>query len=347
MNPLRRGLLQAEAAWWMTRIYLSNINIWPVFMGWAAAEAFNHHRDRTNLVLLCLFVALAGGALFIVNDILDADGDATTAPYLPLPARLLTVRQSWGWAAAYLVGGVAALYAASRTPGRFALSAVITLAGVAASMAYSKVKEDGLIASVMVTIPQTLPAVIAWILAGGGPVWALTAVVVYCVLACISNNILAALRDVDLDGEVGNLTLPVRIGGAPAFRLAARIAFAALIPVALLCAFAPHGRWAVPVALVAAGMLLRFYPRTLATFEEPGRGRVQRMRDMKPFKFGEYLRHAAVVAALNPWMALVAGVFMYAALHYGHKVYSRRLIQGGIGRSLGVAPRRPTPVGAR
>jgi 4-hydroxybenzoate polyprenyltransferase len=345
MSAVRRLLLQAEAAWWMTRIYLSNINIWPVFMGWAAAQAYGHRTGAGPLVLLALYVAFAGGALFIVNDILDADGDQVTAPYLPLPSGLLTMRQSWAWAGAYLAAGIAALYLAAGAPGRFALSLGITVAGVLAAMAYSKVKEDGFIASIIVTIPQTLPAVIAWLLAGSGPLWALGVVVAYCVLACISNNILAALRDVDLDGEVDNRTLPVRIGGAPAFRLAARIAFTALGPIAVLCVAAPHGWWAAPVGLVAAAILGGACRRTLTTFEETGRGRVQRMKDLKTFKLGEYVRHAAVVAAFDPTLALVAGVLMYASLYFGHRVYTRRLINGDIRRALAATRYAPADAG--
>ena len=344
-TAVRGALLRAETAWWMTRIYLSNINIWPVLMGWAAARSSGGGGGLVPLVLLCLFVALAGGALFIVNDILDADGDRTTAPYLPLPAGLLTVRQSWAWAGAYLMGALVALYLAAGTAGRFAVALGVTVAGVLAAMVYSKVKDDGLIASVMVTVPQTLPAVIAWWLAGATAGWALAVVLAYCVLACISNNIMAALRDVDLDGEVDNRTLPVRVGGAAAFRLAARIALLALVPVAVAGVAAPQGWAAVPFGLAAAGVLAGTYRRTLATFEEPGRGRVRRMKDLRGFKFGEYLRHAALVAAFDPVLALVAGVLMYASLFFGHKVYTRRLIDGGIRRSLGPA-RQSTMTGA-
>ncbi|MGW2279225.1 UbiA family prenyltransferase [Streptomyces sp. NPDC001770] len=317
----------------MTRIYLSNINVWPVVMGWYAADP-SGRPALWHLIALCGYVAFAGGALFIVNDILDADGDATTAPYLPLPAKLLTTRQSWSWAGVYLVAGLLCLALASGSALRLATGLGITVAGVVASMAYSKVKEDGIIASLMMTVPQTLPGVIAWLLAGRGPVWQLLLVIAYCMCACVSNNILAALRDVDLDGEVGNLTLAVRMGGPAAFRLASGIAFAGLVPVVALAVLVEDGWWALPFAAVAAALMASCRRRTLRHFETPGRGRVQRMKDMKQFKFGEYVRHAAVAAAFAPVAATVAGVVMYASLYFGHRLYTRRLIQGGIRSAL-------------
>jgi 4-hydroxybenzoate polyprenyltransferase len=334
MRSLRLFFLQIETAWWMTRIHLSNINIWPVLVGWYAATPDVGHPAVWHLVALCCYVALAGGGLFIVNDILDADGDATTAPYLPLPAGLLTVRQAWVWAGIYLAAGLACLVAACGSLERLAYGLGITVIGVGASIAYSKVKEDGIVASFMMTVPQTLPGLIAWLLAGRGPIWSLLLVIAYCVCACVSNNILAALRDVDLDGEVGNLTLPVRIGGPAAFRIAVRIAFGALLPVAVLAIAVPGGWAALPVGLAAAVVMGSCARRTLRQFEMPGRGRLQRMKDLRQFKFGEYVRHAAVVAAFSPGAAFVGGVLMYAALYFGGLVYGRRLINGGIRRSL-------------
>ncbi|MQY03731.1 UbiA family prenyltransferase [Actinomadura macrotermitis] len=334
MSGLRRAALTFEALWWMTRIHLSNINMWPAVMGGVAAA---HPLGVWRIVGLVVFTAAAGGALFIVNDILDADGDRVTAPYLPLPSGLVTVGQAWAATGAYFAAGIAALYLACGTPGRFGVAAGLTAATVVLSMAYSKVKDGGVVASVVISIPQTIPAVIAWYLAGGGRPWALALVVVYHLTACVSNNILAALRDVDLDPQVGNRTLPVRLGAARAFRLAAVVAYLALVPVAALSALLPS--WTgLPVAAVALVLMAGSHRRTLATFGEPGRGRIQRMADMKVFKSGEFVRHMAVVACFSVPAAAVTGAALYLMLWGGGRVYRARMINGGIRRSLGIVP---------
>ncbi len=329
---IRRPLLKVEAAWWMTRIYLSNINVWPGIMGWLAAD---RHPPVAGPVELCLFALLAGGALFIVNDIFDAEGDKVTAPYLPLPSGLLNPSQSWVAAGIYLGAGIVALGLSSRTVVHFALAVGITVVASVGSGLYSKVKNDGLFASIVISIPQSLTAVIAWVLAGGGRVWWLLAIVAYCLCACVSNNILAALRDVDLDPVVGNKTFPVRVGGPKAFKVAAGIAMLAVVPVVVL-GIAVGGGWpALIIGAAAVTVMGTCYRRTLASFEKPNRGRTGRMKDMKRFKQGEYVRHVAVAAAFSlPW-ALAAGAVLQASLLIGHRIYTHRLIKGGIARSLG------------
>ena len=332
---MKSVLLKFEALWWMTRIHLSNINMWPAIFGGIAAQ---HALSPVKLIELVVYTAGAGGALFIVNDILDAKGDEVTAPYLPLPSKLVTKTQAWIGAAGYFVVGVIALALACGTVAKLAMAAGITIGTVALSMAYSKVKDEGLVASIAISLPQTAPAVVAWILAGGGRPWVLVLVCAYQLTACVSNNILAALRDVDLDPEVGNLTLPVRLGAARAFRLAAIAAYLAFLPILILAVIVPHGWEGLPVAAVALGIMLSCQRRTQQTFREEGRGRVQRMSDMKTFKTGEYVRHMAVAACLSLPVALVAGLALYLMLRLGARIYAARLIRGGIARGLKIAP---------
>jgi 4-hydroxybenzoate polyprenyltransferase len=334
-SRLRRAALRFEALWWMTRIHLSNINMWPAVFGGVVAA---HPLGVVAMIELVVYTASAGGALFIVNDILDAEGDRVTAPYLPLPSGLVGKRQAWAGAVGYFLVGVVALALACHTMAAFGEAAGLTLATVALSMVYSKVKDEGVVASLVISIPQTVPVVVGWRLAGGGRPWALVLVVVCHLVACVSNNILAALRDVDLDPVVGNRTLPVRIGAASAFRLAARTAYAAVAPILVLAVVVPGGWRGLPVAAAAVVALATSYRGTRATFTEPGRGRVQRMADMRSFKLGVYLLHVAVAACFSPLTALVAGALLYLMLRYGGRIYHRRVICGGLRRSLGLVP---------
>ena len=93
LTGVRHGLLRVEAGWWMSRTFLSNLATWAAVIGWVVADPDLGSWGRM-LALVVAIIAL-NGAMFIVNDILDADGDKVTAPYLPLPSGLLSLRQAW------------------------------------------------------------------------------------------------------------------------------------------------------------------------------------------------------------------------------------------------------------
>ncbi len=331
MSALRRRLLQAEATWWMSRILLSNLSIWTMLMGWVAAGPRLDSAHVARLLALYAAFALAGGALFVVNDLMDVEGDKVTAPYLPLPSGLLSRNEARASVAVYFASALIFLYLACARFGLFVTCLAIIVVAAMGSMGYSRYKKEGIVASVLVAVPQTIiPAVIGWLVAGGGSAWRLVAVLSYAVFAGVSNNVLAALRDVDLDASVGNRTLPVRIGAPAAFRLIANLAFAALAVVVVLAATINSGAWAWPFAVIAGVVLWQGYRLAAARFAQPHRGRRQRMDDLRLFKTGEYVRHAAMVAVFNPVVAIVAFAYLLGGFMIGYRVYHRRLTSGAI-----------------
>ena len=328
---VRDGLLRAEAAWWMSRTFLSNLATWAAVIGWVAADPHLHALGR--MAGLVVGIMALNGALFIVNDIIDADGDAVTAPYLPLPSGLLGAGQAWCAAGVGFLAAGLGIYLAAPTGGRLAAAAALLLLAVVLSAAYSKVKAFGVWGSLTVAVPQSMPAVVGWLLAGGGAGGEAALILTYLFLAGLSNNILAALRDVEKDPEAGNRTLAVRIGAPAAFRVAALVSFAALVPVLVLAVVRP-GWWALPFAAAAAGIHLSCYRRLLRNFADPERGRTRRLADQRLWKLGEYIKHASVVAAFNPVAGLVSGIVLYACLRGGYHLYNHRLVNGAIRRSL-------------
>ncbi|EEP70559.1 hypothetical protein MCAG_00886 [Micromonospora sp. ATCC 39149] len=334
---VRHSLLRVEAAWWMSRTFLSNLATWAALIGWIAADP--QLLGWPRMIALVVAVVALNGAMFVVNDILDADGDAVTAPYLPLPSGLLTLRQAWLAAGAGVLVAAVGLVLAARTTGRLLTGAVLLLAGIVLSAAYSKVKDYGIWGSLTVALPQSVPAAVAWVVAGGGPVGEALLVLTYLLLASVSNNVLAALRDVEKDPAAGNRTLAVRIGAPGAFRVAALAGFAALVPVAVLAVARP-GWWGLGFAAAGAVIHLLCYPRLLRNFAEPGRDRVQRLADQRLWKLGEYVKHSSVVAVFHPVAGLVCGAVLYACLRGGYRVYRARLVSGAIRRSLA----NPVPV---
>lgn len=338
-SVVRGGLLRAEAAWWMSRTFLSNLATWAAVIGWVSADP--HLRSPGRMAALVVGIIALNGALFIVNDIIDADGDAVTAPYLPLPSGLLGTVQAWCAAGAGFLAAGLGIYLAAPDGARLAAATGLLLLAVLLSAVYSKAKAFGIWGSLTVAIPQSMPAFVGWLLAGGGPGGQAALMLAYLFLAGLSNNILAALRDVEKDPEAGNQTLAVRIGAPAAFRVAALVAVAALIPVLVLAVIRP-GWWALLFAAAAAGIHASCYRRLLRNFAEPERGRTQRLADQRLWKLGEYIKHAGAVAAFNPLAGVISGIALYACLRGGYHLYNQRLVNGAIRRSLAA----PVPVAA-
>jgi chlorophyll synthase len=222
-----------------------------------------------------LGVALLAGASQIINDWADREKDAVTAPYLPIPAGLISATLA-GWACS-LILVLALILIGLGTPGVSArLMAFSVVTGIAACVyLYSAMKHMGPIASIFIALPYAAPAALGRIAGGGG--WSRVIALLFCdfFLTMLFSNTFAAIRDLDRDGEVGNRTLPAMIGARAAFAISG-----ALLVVSMgvtVSVFVAAGDWSLKIALV--GMLaiwlefwlIRIYP----TLEERSRGRAQ------------------------------------------------------------------------
>jgi 4-hydroxybenzoate polyprenyltransferase len=330
----RTAALKLEAAWWMTRMHMVAFNIWYAVLGWVLSGPIHGQAQYGRLIGACLFVALLGGGLSIVNDILDAPGDAVTAPYLPLPAGLLRAGEAWMCACALVITSLAVLFIIAESLIRFMICIGLVISAALLIGLYSRLKQSGIVASVVIAIPVSLAGVISWILAGAQHYMRFAILCCYFLLITVAGNISAALRDVDLDGKVGNLTVPVRIGGPRAFELMAMVSLAAFVPVFTLDVGGRYAWLGASLGLVGLAIMLGSYRRTLQTFRIPERGRVQRYNDLWWFRFGEEFRHIAIAAAYALVVGITAGIVLFACLRLGHALYSRRLISGRLAQRV-------------
>jgi 4-hydroxybenzoate polyprenyltransferase len=286
--------------------------------------------DSGRVAWLLISVLLGSGALFIINDILDAESDRVTAPYLPLPAGLVTRRDGVVASVVVLAGALATLWIAADGIGGFAVALGLTIAAAGLSAAYSLLKDEGILGSFAIAVPQAMPVAIGWYLFGHQHAGLFAVAAAYCLLACVSNNVLAALRDVDLDPVVGNRTLPVRRGAVAGFQFAAVVAAAAVLLVVVMAVLQWPAVWALATAIAALAIMASSYGSTKRNFALPDRGRVQRMGDMRTFKLGDFVRNGAAVAAFQPLLALAVGVAYFVKQYVGNRIYAARMIRGGL-----------------
>jgi 4-hydroxybenzoate polyprenyltransferase len=332
-RPLRMRTLalKAEALFWMSRLWENSQPVWLVLMGWLAADP----RGDARLAWLLVFIVAAASAMLLLNDIRDEQDDRTTAPFLPLPAGLVSRRAAVTLTGALLVVAAVALAAAAQDAARFiACVGLLALSTLTISV-YSSVKHAGIAGSLLgVGAPFAMIPLLAWIVGHGEGAWPIAAVVAYGLVSGMSTNTLAALRDVDLDGSVGNRTLAVRLGGPRAFRVAVALALVATGFAATVAIEAADAWAAVALVAVSLAITLAAYAPALARFREPQRGRVQRIADMRWIKLGEFTRHASVVAVFSVGTAASVGIGLQVLLILGSLAYDRRIVGGDIARQL-------------
>jgi 4-hydroxybenzoate polyprenyltransferase len=325
---LRAAALTVEACWWMMRPFFF-ISAVAVPAGWLAAD---DPPGEGRLLALTAALALAGGAVNVLNDILDADKDRRTAPELPIPSGLLTLTAATG-----LLGGltlaVVGLFALG-APSLARLGAGLAVIGLGVTIvtAYSVLKSERLLAPLAAACAYASLAVTGWLVAGGGggPI----AAVVACTLVFgVARNLLAAVRDVDADRSVGNESLAVRLGAPGTLRLAAALDVAAH---ACVVAVAAPRAGALALAAIAASLAVTLlaYRRTFGLMRGAA-NRAQRSRALWSAGLARWTSQFVLVGVLSVpvGLATAAAACLLAAL-CTPRAYERRLVGGALRRAL-------------
>ncbi len=326
-----RIALRLEALWWLTRLYLNASPIWLSVLGWLAG---GREGGGGTLSLLLAAVILAGSAHMVQNDILDKEPDRVTAPYLPLPAGLLTSAQASR--AMMLMTVLAAIALGAAAPSVAVLLGCLGLVIISGlgTRIYSAHKSWGAADSFFVGLSMAVTATIGWLIGGERHTLEVLIIAAYALAYGFTANTWAALRDFDRDGLVGNRTLPVQIGGPATVRVALATSLLQYAIAAVLMVVVGPPLIALvllPVALMVQALAA---PATHRKFGEHDLGRPQRLQDLRFIRFGETLRFTAVLAIYSPVAAVVLFVVLEASLTFGARTYRRRIIAGGLARSM-------------
>lgn len=328
-----KTLFKLEALWWLTRLYLNASPIWLSIFGWLAG---GKEGGWHSLTLLFLAVILAGSAHMIQNDILDIEPDRVTAPYLPLPSGLLTRTEASRAMVVMSILAAAALAAAAPSVTVLLVCLALVVISGAGTRIYSAHKAWGAADSLFVGLSMAVTGTIGWLIGGGHETAQVLVIGAYGLVYGFTSNTWAALRDFDRDGLVGNLTLPVQIGGAATVRIALGTSFLQyVIAVGLMLIHKPSvfAMVLLPVALATQAIAA---PGTIRKFGEPDLGRPQRHQDLRFIRIGETLRFAAVVAIYSPLAAVIVFVVLELSMTFGGRAYKRRIVEGGLARALRV-----------
>lgn len=275
-------------------------------------------------VLVAMLVAFQA-VMWVVNDLLDAERDRTSAPYLPLPSGIVGRRHALGLAAllgAVFLGGLVTL------AGR-ALDLALALAAVPAALATMKLygRTKGAWFSPLLASSASFSAPFwVWICAGHRGVAPFALLFAVTSLHGVHANLRAQLRDIEGDPKAGTVTLAVRLGARRTFWLAVAVRLVELAGVAALAlgwGVAAGVLWLIPVvALLAVGLAgaRRVYART--------RDRVGQTAALGLWVYISWLTEIAILGAFHPRLAAVAAVVMFTWFTGVRRGYYHRLVSG-------------------
>lgn len=294
--------------------------------GWLAATA-----PYAGLAAL-VGAVMAGRAIAnLVNDLLDEEKDRTTAPELPLPSGLVTRPVAIGTALALVALQLALVWIATEGRDTFLLGVGGCAACGGLVGLYSLVKPYAGAAMVVTGLAYMSCPVTAWLVAGGSWSTEVGLVFLYGFLRGVGANVFSTYRDVDRDGGVGNRSVAVRLGAERAFALGVLVE-----AMAVVCVFG--------VAVVRDEVLLgaAVLVVSLALFAFAWRATVRRRaasatgedRDLLILPVRVARNHAAIVIVQSLALGLVA-VGVTVTCFALETLYTRRIIKGGLRRSLG------------
>jgi 4-hydroxybenzoate polyprenyltransferase len=284
-----------------------------------------------------LFAGLTRGALNIVGDVLDRRRDETTAPYLPIPAGLVSVPVALAGAAVVAAAALAAAWGASGADaGAFTKVILLMTAVTLLGMLYTPLKRFGFAGPIVLGVSQSAAPLAGWILAGGsGDVVVLVAVLAYAGISLIANNVLAALRDVDLDGAVGNNTVAVRAGVDTSLQVG--FVLSVVVGAIALAVAVYNGQ---PLAAIVAAVT---FARVVTAYRKAGTmfvgmtDRANRDGAIEVFRSSTFWFHLALLAAFSPAAAVAFWAFAKLLFPLQSGGYRRRIVGGGLQQQASVS----------
>lgn len=292
--------------------------------GWFAAPG---HPGYVRLAAITVALGLSGAAVNVLNDLLDRDKDAVTAPELPLPSGMVTLLEALVVLGVLVLVVLAGVLVASMSILRFFLGLVPMIAACAVVAAYSLCKPVWIGPPLLAATAYVMVPLDAWVVAGGGGD-TIALVLAYSCCFGFAANFLAALRDAANDPAVGNKSVAVRFGvdrtllGAMAFDLSG-VCWAAAIAWSIgnLDSVAP---WAISVGVLVAASYAWVWRRRRGIAD----GRSEGLAALRPANFARWSTVVLLVGVFAPPVAAVVAVVTILSLGLLIPAYRRRILRG-------------------
>jgi 4-hydroxybenzoate polyprenyltransferase len=300
--------------------------------GWLAATSTP---DYGRMAAMVAAVMVGRAIANIFNDILDREKDRVTGPELPLPSGLVTLRQATLTAGALTLCLLVLLWIAGGGWNGFLVNLVgIVGFGSLFIGLYSLVKARAPVAVALTGCVYLCPLATAWLVAGGGWSPEVCVVFAYGLLRGFAANVFSTYRDVERDGEVGNLSIAVRLGESRAFALGIAIEVAAIGCILVIAQL--RGEPLRGMVVVAGALSLYAFASivTVRQMHAPPELDPRRGRSLMIWPLAIARNHVWIVLVQSPPVALVAVLITAVFLLMEFLIYEPRLVRGGLRQAL-------------
>jgi 4-hydroxybenzoate polyprenyltransferase len=325
----KRTMYRLEGSFWMMR---ANWAWTPLLIipGWLAAS---DPPGAVGLIAIMATAALSRAGANVINEIVDSEKDRVTAPELPIPSGVVSLGQAVLTAAAIAAAMMVTSAIASVTLLAYIGCLAALFAGAVLTVAYSLVKPYWLLAlSAAAGVYVCLPLA-GWLAAGAGSLMPIALVLLFQFVYGIAGNVQAALRDIDLDGDVGNQSVAVHLGARRSLRLGA--AAEVLAHLTIVAIGFSVGRPALAISLVAVslGFVLSAYAAALEDFALTT-SRSERAVASRRLILSRQGGPIALVAIFSVPIALATAIGGTLLLKLLTPAYSRRILDGRLADDL-------------
>lgn len=286
-----------------------------------------------------MFAAIVVGRMIVnvVNDILDEEKDRLTAPELPLPSRLVTLPEAALTAGGLTILLLLLLWTAGNGLTGFLLGAGGITAGGLFIGVYSFVKPYAVVSMVVTGCAFVSGAMTAWLVGGGGVSLEIGLVVLYAFLRGNAANVFSTIRDIDLDSEVGNRSVAVRLGWPRALVLGVSIETLASLCILGVAVLKNHVFLGAIVVAGGLSLLMVSFVMT-ARIQRNASGRYERASGSIPINLGR--QHVGIALVESIPAGVGAALVTAAAFFLEDPLYRRRIIEGHLRDGLDEAERQ-------
>jgi 4-hydroxybenzoate polyprenyltransferase len=328
MSP-RRASLTMEAMFWLCRPQTLFSKV-PVSLAALYVGTLFPVAQLRDIVLVVILVSSYQALLFVVNDTMDASRDRVTAPHMPIPSGILSLKSSVVCAA--LLGSVflisQIMLAVDLTGVLLSLS---TIPPALITMKLYSATKSAWFSPILASGSAASPTLWVWLLVGRGHFALFAVLFSVAVLHSLHTNLRAQLRDLEGDPRAGNLTLAVRVGAQNVLYWTVAVRIVELLGIVVLGFYSGSTMgmaWIVP-AIALFGLAL-FRDKVVYT----GIPRVQQTQLLKPWVYASFMAEIATLGVLQPELAAVVAVVMFVWYQSLRPLYHIRIEMGGLKKAM-------------
>jgi 4-hydroxybenzoate polyprenyltransferase len=323
------ALIRLEGSFWMMR---ANWAWTPLLIvpGWLSAS---NPPGAAGLVAIMATAALSRAGANVINEIVDSEKDRVTAPELPIPSGVVSLAQALVTAAAIAAAMMIASALASVSLLAYVGCLAALFAGAVLTVLYSLAKPYWLLALIFAAGVYVCLPLSAWLAAGAGSLTPIVLVLAFQFVYGIAGNVQAALRDVEMDAEVGNHSVAVHLGARKALLLggaAEILAHATIVAVGF-----STGRPILAIGMVAVSLcfVISAYAAALGEFALTA-GRAERAVASRRLILSRQGGPIALVAVFSVPIALATAGVGIVLLRFLTPAYTRRIVEGRLATAL-------------